>query len=192
MPFEWSWEHKRLFIKLQVCFSWIWRKKEGRKKTAIASRCNYEDIQQKNTQFCFSNLPVWNMHDNVLLNKDLPCSKRLWHFTYAQTIGYFQIFLNVVFASPFCSCIFFASENWLDYLPSPYTATNKWGFKMKTLHSTWCHQSLLINPCDIWWCMSYLHRSIHRWIQIHASQIFFNILWNEGMLFWKNVFIKVK
>lgn len=71
--------------------------KGRKKKSAMASRCNYKDIQQKDTQFRFSNLPVWNMHDNVLLNKDLQCSKRLWHFTFAQTIGYFSMFLNVIF-----------------------------------------------------------------------------------------------
>lgn len=74
--------------------------KGGEKKSAMASRCNYKDIQQKDTQFCFSNLPVWNMHDNVLLNKDLQCSKRLWHFTFPQTIGYFSMFLNVIFDPP--------------------------------------------------------------------------------------------
>lgn len=61
MPFEWSWEHKLLFIKLQVRFSWIRRKKKKEKKTAaMASRCNYKDIQQRDRQFRLSNLPVWN------------------------------------------------------------------------------------------------------------------------------------
>lgn len=69
-------------------------------KKAMASRCNYKDIQQKDTQFRFSNLPVWNMHDNVLLNKDLQCSKRLWRLTFAQTIGYFSMFFNVMFDPP--------------------------------------------------------------------------------------------
>lgn len=116
--FEWSWEHKRLFIKLQVCFSWIWRKK-GKKNAAMASRCNYKDIQQKDTQFHFSNLPIWNMHDNVSLNKDIQCSKRLWHFTLAQTIGYFSMFLNFM-CNPhlFLFSLEFFLENWLDYLPS--------------------------------------------------------------------------
>lgn len=50
------------------------------------------------------------MHDNVLLTKDLLCSKRLWHFTFTQTIGYFSIFLNVVFdppTLPFSLCVSF-------------------------------------------------------------------------------------
>lgn len=151
-------------------------KPEEKKKhdLAMASRCNYKDIQQKDTQACFSNLPVWNMQDNVLVNKDLPCSKRLWQFTFAQTTGYFSIFLNVVLDAPPLPFIlaspFFASENWLDYLVSPYAATNKWGFKMQSLHASWCHLSSLINLCDTHWCMGNLQRSIHRWIQVHAKK----------------------
>lgn len=88
----------------------------------MASRCNYKDIQQKDTQFRFSNLPVWNMHDNVLLNKDLQRSKRLWYLTFAQTIGYFSMLglihhLSFLFLNLFP---FFISGNWLDYLPSPH------------------------------------------------------------------------
>ena len=79
---------------------------KGGKKTAMASRCNYEDIQQKDTQFRFSNLPVRNMHDNVLLNKELQCSKRLWHFTFPQTIGYFSMFLNSIFDPPPLAFVF--------------------------------------------------------------------------------------
>lgn len=180
MPFEWSWEHKRLFIKLQVCFSWIWRKNRRKKKKhnlAMASRCNYKDIQQKDEQFFFSNLPVWKMQDNVLVNKVLPCSKRLWQFTFVQTIGYFSIFLNVVFNAPPLPFIlatpFFSPKKWLDYLRSPYAATNKWGFKIQSLHASWFHLSLLINLCDTHWCMCNLQRSIHRWIQAHAKKGYF-------------------
>lgn len=129
MPFEWSWEHKRLFIKLRVCFSWIWRKKGG-KNTAMASRCNYKDIQQKDTQLRFSNLPIWNMHDNVSLNKDLQCSKRLWHFTFAQTIGYFSTFLNVIRDPPpllFCFCILCFLRKLIRLFPlCIQAATNEW------------------------------------------------------------------
>ncbi len=140
MPFEWSWEHKLLFIKLQVCFSWIWREKAGKKKSAMASRCNYKDIQQKDTQFRFSNLPLWNMHDNVLLNKDLQCSKRLWHFTFAQTIGYFSMFLNVMFDPPplpFVFAFFFLWKLITLSTLSTEGATNEYGLTTQTLHSSW-------------------------------------------------------
>lgn len=153
MPFEWSWEHKLLFIKLQVCFSWIWRNKGGKFST-MASRCNYEDIQQKDTQFRFSNLPVWNMHDNVLQNKDVQCSKRLWHFTFAQTIGYFSALLNVIFCPPLLLLFFFAFFFLWKLIrlspPSIQAATNEWGFQIQTLHSSWCHLFMLINLCDTW------------------------------------------
>lgn len=152
MPFEWSWEHKLLFIKLQVCFSWIWRKKGG-KFPAMASRCNYKDIQQKDTQFGLSNLLIWNMHDNVLQNKDVQCSKRLWHFTFAQTIERSSALLNVIF-SPLCSLLFLLLFYFLWKLIrlSPLSiqaATNEWGLLIQTLHSSWCHLSMLINLCDI-------------------------------------------
>lgn len=52
------------------------------------------------------------MHDNVLPKKDLQCFKRLWHFTFPETIGYFAVFLGVTSDLPvrlyvFCFEIYF-------------------------------------------------------------------------------------